>query len=322
MGVSAASIVRGPGEISAMVVDVTKAVFTTRFQTREFIEQAWFICSVTLMPTILVSIPFGAVISLQVGNLTGQLGAQSFAGASAVLAVVREAAPIAAAMIIAGAAGSAICSDMGARKIREEIDAMEVLGIDPIERLVVPRVLATVFVALMINGIVIATGIGGGYFFTVIVQGGNAGAFLSSFTALASLPDLYISMIKAVLFGYMAAIVGRLQGPQGGRRPERRRPGSQRGRDHRLHDPVRAQLDHHRHLLPSRPAERPVGHGDHHATSAASSAVSSDSRSRSAATSCSSTSRRWRGPRARSSATGARSSTPSPRSPSESEASR
>jgi phospholipid/cholesterol/gamma-HCH transport system permease protein len=219
MGVSAASIVRGPGEIAAMVVDVTKAVFTTRFQTREFIEQAWFICSVTLMPTILVSIPFGAVISLQVGNLTGQLGAQSFAGASAVLAVVREAAPIAAAMIIAGAAGSAICSDMGARKIREEIDAMEVLGIDPIERLVVPRVLATVFVALMINGLVIAAGIGGGYFFTVIVQGGNAGAFLSSFTALASLPDLYISMIKAVLFGYMAAIVGSYKGLNAGGGP-------------------------------------------------------------------------------------------------------
>ena len=53
-----------------------------RFQFREFIEQAWFITSVTLMPTILVSIPFGAVISLQVGNLTGQLGAQSFAGAT------------------------------------------------------------------------------------------------------------------------------------------------------------------------------------------------------------------------------------------------
>ena len=90
MAISAASIVRGPGEIAAMVWDVTKAVFTSKFQTREFIEQAWFITSVTLMPTILVSIPFGAVISLQVGNLTGQLGAQSFAGASAVLAVVRD----------------------------------------------------------------------------------------------------------------------------------------------------------------------------------------------------------------------------------------
>src|SRR4051794_40048983 len=162
-----------------MVVRVAKLVFTTRFQTREFIEQAWFITSVTLMPTILVSIPFGAVISLQVGNLTSQLGAQSFAGATAVLAVVREAAPIAAALLIAGAARSAICSDMGARKIREEIDAMEVLGIDPIARLVVPRVLATVFVAVMINSIVIAGGIGGGYNFHFVLHGGASGSLLS-----------------------------------------------------------------------------------------------------------------------------------------------
>jgi phospholipid/cholesterol/gamma-HCH transport system permease protein len=171
------------------------------------------------MPTILVSIPFGAVISLQVGNLTGQLGAQSFAGATAVLAVTREAAPIAAAMIIAGAAGSAICSDMGARKIREEIDAMEVLGVDPLARLIAPRVVATVFVAVMINGLVIAAGIGGGYFFTVIVQGGSAGAFLSSFTALASLNDLYVAMVKAAVFGWLAAIVGAFKGLHAGGGP-------------------------------------------------------------------------------------------------------
>jgi phospholipid/cholesterol/gamma-HCH transport system permease protein len=216
---SAASIVRGPGELAAMVIDVAKRVFTTPFQAREFIEQAWFITSVTLMPTILVSIPFGAVISLQVGSLTGQLGAQSFAGATAVLAVVREAAPIAAALIIAGAAGSAICSDLGARKIREEIDAMEVLGVDPVARLVVPRVLATMFVAFMIIGIVIGAGIGGAYFFTVIIQGGSAGAFLSSFTALASINDLYIAIVKAVLFGGMAAIVGAYKGMNAGGGP-------------------------------------------------------------------------------------------------------
>ena len=96
---------------------------------------------------------------------------------------------------------------------------MEVLGIDPLVRLVVPRVLATVFVALMINGIVIAAGIGGGYFFTVIVQGGSAGAFLSSFTALASLPDLYIAMVKAAVFGYLAAIVGAFKGLNAGGGP-------------------------------------------------------------------------------------------------------
>ena len=219
MAFSPATLVRGPGDIAAMVVDVLKIIFTKPFQFREFVEQAWFITSVTLMPTVLVSIPFGAVISLQVGNLTGQLGAQSFAGATAVLAVVREAAPIAAALIIAGAAGSAICSDMGARKIRDEIDAMEVLGVDPLERLVAPRVVATMFVSLMIIGIVIGAGIGGGYFFTVIIQGGSAGAFLSSFTALATLPDLYIALVKSVVFGALAAIVGAHKGLNAGGGP-------------------------------------------------------------------------------------------------------
>jgi len=212
MSVQVTSLVRGIGGIGMLTAEVTKGLFTRKFQLREFIEQAWFITSVTLMPTILVSIPFGAVIALQIGGLTGQLGAQSFAGATAVLAMVREAAPIAAALIIAGAAGSAICSDLGARKIREEIDAMEVLAVDPVTRLVVPRVVASLFVSVMINGIVIATGIAGGYFFTVIVQGGSAGAFLSSFTALVGLPDLWISMVKAAIFGFLAAIVGSYNG--------------------------------------------------------------------------------------------------------------
>jgi phospholipid/cholesterol/gamma-HCH transport system permease protein len=219
MGLSLASVVRGPGQVAAMSWDVAKLTFTTRFQSREFVEQAWFVASVTLMPTILVSIPFGAVIALQVGNLTGQLGAESFAGATAVLATVREAAPIAAALIIAGAAGSAICSDLGARKMREEIDAMETLGIDPIARLVVPRALATVAVAMLMNGIVITAGIAGGYYFTVIVQGGSAGAFLASFTALATLPDIYVSMIKAATFGFLAAIVGSYKGLSAGGGP-------------------------------------------------------------------------------------------------------
>ena len=212
MGMSPASVLRGPGQVAGMSWDVVKMTFTTRFQTREFVEQAWFVTSVTLMPTILISIPFGAVIALQVGNLTGQLGAQSFAGATAVLATVREAAPIASALIIAGAAGSAICSDLGARKMREEIDAMEVLGIDPVARLVVPRALATLVVSVLMNGIVITAGIAGGYYFTVIVQGGSAGAFLSSFTALATLTDIYVSLIKAATFGFVAAIVGAYKG--------------------------------------------------------------------------------------------------------------
>ena len=71
----------------------------------------------------------------------------------------------------------------------------------------------------MINGIVIAAGIGGGYFFTVIVQGGSAGAFLSSSPRWPRLPDLYISMVKAVIFGWLAAIVGAYKGLNAGGGP-------------------------------------------------------------------------------------------------------
>src|SRR6478752_7536093 len=126
-----AGALRETGRMFALGLDTSRAVFKRPFQVREFIQQCWFIASVTILPTALVAIPFGAVIALQLGSLTRQLGAQSFTGAASVLAVLREASPIVTALLIAGAGGSAICADLGSRKIREEIDAMEVLGISP-----------------------------------------------------------------------------------------------------------------------------------------------------------------------------------------------
>ncbi|MBC7374301.1 MAG: ABC transporter permease [Frankiales bacterium] len=204
--------VKGAGDFFALSLDVLRSLFKRPFQTAEFIQQAWFIASVTILPTALVSIPFGAVLALQVGNLTKQIGAQSFTGAVAVLGIVREASPIVTALLIAGAGGSAICADLGSRKIRDEIDAMEVLGVSPLQRLVVPRVLATMLVAFFLNGLVAVVGVVGGYFFNVILQGGTPGAYLASFTALAQLPDLYVGQLKAVIFGLIAALVASYKG--------------------------------------------------------------------------------------------------------------
>jgi phospholipid/cholesterol/gamma-HCH transport system permease protein len=198
---------RRSGEFFAFSLDALRALPRRPFQVREFIQQAWFIASVSILPAALVSIPFGAVIALQLGSLVRQLGAQSFTGAASVLAVVREAGPIVTALIIAGAGGSAICADLGARKIREELDAMEVLGIDPIQRLVVPRVVASMGVAVLLNGLVSVVGVAGGYFFNVVMQGGTPGAYLASFQALGQLPDLVAGEIKALVFGAVAALV-------------------------------------------------------------------------------------------------------------------
>ncbi|MFD5345954.1 MlaE family ABC transporter permease, partial [Streptomyces anulatus] len=209
---------RETGKLFALAVAVARAIFRRPFQVREFIEQFWFVASVTILPAALVSIPFGAVIALQVGSLTQQLGAQSFTGGASVLAVIQQASPIIVALLISGAAGSAICADLGSRKIREELDAMEVMGVSPIQRLVVPRVLATMLVAVLLNGLISVVGTLGGYFFNVIMQDGTPGAYLASFSALAQLPDLYISEFKALIFGFIAGIVAAYRGlnPRGG----------------------------------------------------------------------------------------------------------
>jgi phospholipid/cholesterol/gamma-HCH transport system permease protein len=212
LAAKATNALRHCGNLFALGLDVLRTMPRRPFQAREFIQQAWFVASVTILPTALVSIPFGAVISLQIGSLTRQLGAQSFTGAASVLAVLREASPIVTALLIAGAGGSAICADLGARKIREEIDAMEVLGIDPVHRLVVPRVLATMAVSVLLNGLVSVVGVAGGYFFNVVLQHGTPGAYLASFTALAQLPDLYAAELKALVFGAIAAIVAAYKG--------------------------------------------------------------------------------------------------------------
>jgi phospholipid/cholesterol/gamma-HCH transport system permease protein len=212
--------VQQAGRLFALFLDVARLTFRRPFQFREFIQQAWFVASVTIIPTALVAIPFGAVIALQLGDLARQVGAQSFTGSASVLAIVREASPIVCALLIAGAGGSAICADLGSRKIRDEIDAMEVLGISPVQRLVVPRVLACTLVAVALNGLVCVVGVAGGYFFNVVLQHGTPGAYLSSFSALAQLPDLYTGELKAFIFGIIAAVVASYKGLNAGGGPK------------------------------------------------------------------------------------------------------
>ncbi|KAA1424020.1 ABC transporter permease [Mumia zhuanghuii] len=200
------------GSLFALGLDTIRSTFRRPFAARELLDQFWFVVSVSWVPAMLVAIPFGAVIALQLGTLTVQVGAQSFTGAASVLAVVQQAAPIVTTLVIAGAGGAAICADLGARTIRDEIDAMKVTGVSPIQRLVVPRVLACMGAAVLLNGLVSVVGVLGGYFFNVVVQGGTPGAYLASFTALAQITDLYVGEIKALIFGFIAGVVAAYRG--------------------------------------------------------------------------------------------------------------
>jgi phospholipid/cholesterol/gamma-HCH transport system permease protein len=178
----------------------------------EFLSQCWFIAKVTSFPVTLISIPLGMVIALHVGSFNRQLGAESATGAAMVLAIVREAAPVATALLIAGAGGSAMTADLGSRKIREEIAAMEVMAVNPIHRLVTPRLVAATVVSVALVPLVSVAGLAGGYVFNVLVQNTTAGAYFSGFTALVQLPDLISALVKAAVFGFIAAMVACYKG--------------------------------------------------------------------------------------------------------------
>ncbi|HLG00436.1 MAG TPA: ABC transporter permease [Acidimicrobiia bacterium] len=208
----AAVAVRETGNMFAIALEGLRATPRVRLWWREFVEQCWFIAKVTTLPVILVSIPFGMVIALHVGSFTRQLGAESGTGAAMVLAIVREAAPVATALLISGAGGSAMTADLGSRKIRDEIAALEVMAVNPIHRLVTARLYAASFVGLLLVSLVSVAGIAGGYFFNVVVQGVTPGAYFSGFSQLVQLPDLWSSLAKAWVFGFIAAMVSCYKG--------------------------------------------------------------------------------------------------------------
>ncbi|MDG3016851.1 ABC transporter permease [Speluncibacter jeojiensis] len=209
---SPAPALRAVGEFFALCRDVAVASVTKRFQVGEFVDQAWFLARVSLLPTVLVAVPMTVLVSFVLNILLREIGAADLSGAGAALGSVTQVGPVVTVLIVAGAGATAICADLGSRTVREEIDAMEVLGIDVTSRLAVPRVAASAVVAVLLNGLVCMIGILGGFLFSVILQNVNPGAFADGLTLLTGFRELVISAVKAFSFGIIAGLVACYRG--------------------------------------------------------------------------------------------------------------
>ncbi|MEJ7825825.1 MAG: ABC transporter permease [Solirubrobacteraceae bacterium] len=173
----------------------------------EFVNQFLFALKLCWFPLLISTIAFGyGAPGLQAANFLVLFGALDRLGGFFVLAVIREFAPFVTAIVLAGVAGTAITADLGARKIREELDALQVLGVDTVKSLVVPRFLALMLVTGLFNIYALVFGVASGVLATV-VKGGTIGAFQATFFTGASLTDLWGSMLKTTLFGAIIAIV-------------------------------------------------------------------------------------------------------------------
>ncbi len=191
---------------------IARVVRYARFSWRECLDQAWFLAAVTTLPALLVTIPLGVVVALNVGSLASQLGAQGYGGAVVAFVIVGQAAPLVCALMISGVGGSAMCADLGARTIREETDAMEAMGLSTVERLVVPRVVAATFVTMLLACIVMLVGIGTTFLFQVLVLGDSPGTFLRTLTEFSRVSDFVMALIKAATFAVLTALVSCFKG--------------------------------------------------------------------------------------------------------------
>jgi phospholipid/cholesterol/gamma-HCH transport system permease protein len=173
----------------------------------ELVSQFLFALRLCWFPLLIttVAISYGAA-GLQAANFLTLFGALDRLGGFFILAAIREIGPLITSIVVAGVAGTAITADLGARKVREELDALQVLGVDPIKNLVVPRFLALMVVTGLFDIYALLFGIFGGIA-AELVNGQPLGPFWGTLFANASTTDLWGSVLKSTCFGAIIAIV-------------------------------------------------------------------------------------------------------------------
>ncbi|WP_031496867.1 MlaE family ABC transporter permease [Bryobacter aggregatus] len=150
----------------------------------------------------------GIVMTLQLSRALATYGATSQTGQVVSISIVRELGPVLTALLIAGRNASGIASELGSMKVSEQIDAMRALGTDPIQKLIVPRLIATAVMQPLLTAIADFVGLLGGLIIAVTVIGNTANQYWSSAIDILRLNDMVQGLVKPFLFAMIIALVG------------------------------------------------------------------------------------------------------------------
>ncbi len=180
---------------------------------REFVRQFIFALRVTLGPASVVAFVIGfSTIGIQGGSLASAFGAIDRISAVAPIAFLRELGPVLTTAIVAGTLGSTITAELGARKIREELDALSVLGISPVRNLVLPRVVALALMMPVLNLLTFWAGIFGTFAAATLLYGSTPSAFFDNLLLLTTYIDLWSAVLKVFLFGAIIGVIASYKG--------------------------------------------------------------------------------------------------------------
>jgi phospholipid/cholesterol/gamma-HCH transport system permease protein len=179
-----------------------------KFNYPNIIEQMALVGPQSLPIALVTSTTIGMVFTIQVAREFINIGAGQVVGGVLSLALTRELAPVLTAVVVAGRVGSAFAAEIGTMKVSEQIDALYILKTDPVDYLVIPRVVACCIMLPLLTILSIVTGMIGGLLIATIIFGLPTQVFLDSARNFLDGWDLCSAPIKAVCFGALIAIIG------------------------------------------------------------------------------------------------------------------
>lgn len=183
-------------------------VITKPIHRRNTIEQMSAVGPESLIIALVTALFVAMVFTIQVTREFITFGASDAIGGVLALTLARELAPVLTAVVLAGRVGSAFAAEIGTMRVTEQIDALQMLKSDPVDYLVIPRVIACATMMPLLSIIAFITGMTGGLLVATNFYGISANVFLSSARNFLTIWDLASALIKAVIFGILIAVIG------------------------------------------------------------------------------------------------------------------
>jgi phospholipid/cholesterol/gamma-HCH transport system permease protein len=205
-------LLAGLGRFGAFAWRVAWRILTPPWNSEDFFRHAWTVGIRCVGPVLAVTFPFGLVISLQGLAIFDLFGAQRLLPSLISVAVIRELSPVLASVLVAAQAGSSYAAELGAMRIKEELDATEVMAVDSLRWHVAPRVAALMLVCPLLNTLGDVAGLCGGFVMAVGVKGENAGVFMANLWSFVHVFDLVGGLIKTMVFGAIIGLVACFHG--------------------------------------------------------------------------------------------------------------
>ena len=200
------------GDIWVFLFQTIAATFRRPFHVSLLIKQLYAIGVQSIAVVGLVGGFTGAVLAVQGVYTLSKFGATAFTGSAIALSLIRELGPVLTALMVNGRAGSSMTAELGIMKITEQIDALRSMAIDPIQHLMVPRLLAGVIAVPLLTAMFNLIGIAGGYMVAVGNLGLSSGTFISQMTQAVTDVDIYSGFVKSIAFGFCVSWISCYKG--------------------------------------------------------------------------------------------------------------